>query len=583
MTRRHAPVVLGRLARKPLALAALGWIALVTIACFTAPWLGLNDPLTQNLLEIKRWPSAAHLLGTDALGRDVLSRLLHGGATALVGVAQAVIVASVLGAVLGVTSGFLRGAYDTAVSAVIDIVLAIPTIVILLSVLAFSGQDMTQAMIALGLMGSVGIARVVRSATIAVRQDLYVDAARVNGLGDTRIMAVHILPRVAAPLIVQISLFAAAALIAQTGISFLGLGVRPPEPSWGGMISDASSAIADFPWLLVPSGGIVAITILAFGLAGDGIRDALTEAWSGSRTPPPARRPRPAKGTPTPDAETDADAVISVRNLTVIDHDGRQILAGVSYDLHRSEVLGLVGESGSGKTTTALATIGLLPAGLEVAGGELSVYGRRYDMTSRRSMRELWGGTIGLVSQEPMIALDPCYTVGSSLGEAIRRTDRGSRTSTRARVIELLQQVRIPDPEAVARKYPHQLSGGMAQRVSIARALAARPAVLVADEPTTALDVTVQAEILDLLRQIIASMGMSVIFVTHDWGVVADICDRTMVLYRGAIVETATVREIFRAPREAYTRALLAANPHSAQPGTRLPTVGDLMKDEVPA
>lgn len=579
MTHAGSPV-LRRLARKPVALAAFSWLVLITVACFAAPLLVAADPLTQNLGEIKQLPSLAHPLGTDQLGRDVLSRLLYGGVGALVGATQAAITATLLGVVLGITSGFLRGAYDTAVSGLLDVLLAIPTIVILLSVLALFEQDMTGAMIALGVLGSAGIARVVRSATLSVRDDLYIDAARVNGLSTWLILPRHVLPRVSAPIVVQVALFIAAALIAQTGISFLGLGVRPPQPSWGGLIADASSAIGDFPWLLVPSGGVVALTILAIGLAGDGIRDAITEVWAGTTVGRSADHRRMVLPSATTDGtgRLDGDAALSVRGLIVADNTGHELLHDVSYDLRPGEILGVVGESGSGKTTTALASIGLLPPGLRVIDGRMLVFGKPYDLLDRRSMRELWGREIGLISQEPMIALDPCFTVDSAIGEVVRRRDRVSRRAAHDRVIELLEMVRIPDPVAVAKKYPHQLSGGMAQRVSIARALAARPSVLVADEPTTALDVTVQAEILDVIRVISQSQGMAVLFVTHDWGVVADICDRVMVLLRGDVIETGDVEQIFHAPRADYTKALLEANPHAAEPGERLPTLTDLLR-----
>jgi peptide/nickel transport system permease protein len=581
MTPRFSPF-LARLSRKPLAIAAIAWLVLLTLACVAAPLIAPADPTAQDLLAIKLLPSVEHWLGTDRLGRDVLSRVLFGGTGALLGTAQAVITATVIGVILGTIGGFLRGATDTAVSGFIDVVLAIPTIVILLSVLALFDQDMGWAMFALGLLGSAGIARVVRAATIAMRDDLYIDAARVNGLPTTLILWSHVLPRVAAPIVVQVSLFSASALIAQTGIAFLGLGVPPTQPSWGGLIADASVSIGDFPWLLVPSGGVVALTILAFGLAGDGVRDALTEIWSASPGRVRASATK-AESTSAHSAVTDVagpldpDVAMSVRNLHVSDGSGRSVLRGVSFDLHPGEVLGLVGESGSGKTTTALASIGLLPHGLAVSTGELWVHGRSFTLGNRRSMRQLWGRTIGLVSQEPMIALDPCTTVADALIEVIRRRDRGSRRAARARMITLLEQVQIPNPAAVAKKYPHQLSGGMAQRVAIARALGGRPDILVADEPTTALDVTVQADILDLIRTVARDNRMSVLFVTHDWGVVADICDRVMVLYHGRVQETATAKQIFSSPETAYTRALLAANPHGATPGTRLPTVTDLI------
>jgi peptide/nickel transport system permease protein len=185
----------------------------------------------------------------------------------------------------------------------------------------------------------------------------------------------------------------------------------------------------------------------------------------------------------------------------------------------------------------------------------------------------LRGKGIGLIPQEPMNTLDPVFTIGSQLREAVRKNDRSTRKATHDRVIELLELVGLRDPEGVVRKYPHQLSGGMAQRVGIALALAGRPRLLVADEPTTALDVTVQQQILDLLAELQARLGTAIVLVTHDWGVLADVCSRAVVMYAGEVVEEASVEELFLRPLHPYSRALIEANPHLAAPGQPLPTI----------
>ena len=250
---------------------------------------------------------------------------------------------------------------------------------------------------------------------------------------------------------------------------------------------------------------------------------------------------------------------------------------GVSFSVPRGKTVGIVGESGSGKTLTSLSLMGLLPPGTHVRSGQFSMDGKVFDLTDEKALKGNRGKRIGMIFQEPMAALDPCFTIGHQLTEVIRHHRRVSRREARRQAIKLLEQVLILDPESVARRYPHQISGGMAQRVGIARALAPEPHILLADEPTTALDVTVQAEILDLLRSISKDRGMSVILVTHDWGVVADICDRAMVLLHGDMIETGDVEDIFANPQHAYTRALLSADPHSAKPGERLPTIREAM------
>jgi peptide/nickel transport system permease protein len=445
-------------------------------------------------------------------------------------------------------------------------------------------RSMLAAMVTFGIIGSAGITRVVRSATLNVRNELYIEAARISGLSDAAIIFRHVLPRIVGPVIVQLSLISAIAVIVQTGISFLGLGVQPPAPTWGGGIFEASASLNDFPWLLIPSGGVVALTILAFGLLGDSLRDTAVEAWARPVHRKVQKLDSDAAATAALMADAPANAVMAVRQLVITTGEGAQqraLVDHVNFDLLPGETLGLVGESGSGKTLTILALMGLLPPGTRIQSGVLKLGGQTIDLTDEDTLQALRGKKLGMIFQEPMAALDPCFTIGHHLTEVLRRHEPKDAPLTRAqahaRAIELLQQVKIPDAEDVARRYPHQVSGGMAQRVGIARALAPHPRVLLADEPTTALDVTVQAEILELLRSLKQSHGMAVVFVTHDWGVVADICDRAMVLFRGKVLETASVLDIFDRPKHPYTAALLKANPHSAPPGQVLPTVEETL------
>jgi peptide/nickel transport system permease protein len=562
---------LSRLAARPLALVALVWLAVILVGGVLAGSVSSYDPLDQDLLAIKQLPSAEHLLGTDALGRDVLSRLLHGALPSLLGVAQALAVVTLIGLPLGLSAGYSGGWWDRLVVQYVSLLQSIPVIVILLSVLSIFGQSMAAAMVTLGVIGSAGISRVVRSVALAVREELYIAAARVSGLSDARIVLTHILPRIGGPVIVQLSLFACIAIVVQTGINFLSLGVPPPAPSWGGMVFEASASLGDHPWLLLPSGGTLALTILSFGLLGDSLRDTAVETWA-ARVDTGRAELRRAEAI----ADTPANTVLALRDLKIVtgaEAGMRTLVNGIGFDLAAAETLGIVGESGSGKTLSVLSLLGLLPAGTRIAAGRALVGGQTIDLTDGASLKALRGREIGMIFQEPMAALDPCFTVGYHLGEVIRLHEGGSARAARQRVLELLEQVRIGDPADVARRYPHQISGGMAQRVGIARALAAQPRILLADEPTTSLDVTVQAEILDLLRTLCASRGMALVIVTHDWGVVADLCDRAMVLYQGRALETAPVGDLFARPSHAYTAALLKANPHGAKPGERLPTI----------
>jgi peptide/nickel transport system permease protein len=573
-----------RFFKKPLALVALAWLLLVAVCAVFARQISSFDPLDQELLDVKQLPSALHWLGTDALGRDILSRLMHGAGPTLIGVLQAILVAAALGILIGVSAGYFRGRWDKWVTQYVNLLQAMPFIVTALAVLMVFGRSMFSAMITFGVLASSGMIRVIRSVTLGVREELYIEAARISGLSDAAIIRRHVLPRIAGPIIVQLSLFSAAAVTIQTGISFLGLGVIPPQPTWGGMIYEASASVNDFPWMLVPSGLTVALTILAFGLLGDALRDTAVETWARATT----KKAAAAIVLDPHAAPIPADVVIAVRNVTIkaVHNPGqRPLVNNVSFELKAGETMGIVGESGSGKTLTALSLLGLLPPGTEAVSGEvmLKVKGvrQRIPLSDEKALRNLRGKTVGMIFQEPMAALDPCFTVGHHLTEVIRAHANVSGKEAKTQALELLKRVKILDPEDIMGRYPHQISGGMAQRVGIAKALALKPVILLADEPTTALDVTVQAEILELIRSISQSHHMAVVLVTHDWGVVADICDRAMVLYRGEMQESARVVDLFHNPQHSYTKALLRANPHNAQVGEALPTLQDAMLDAV--
>jgi peptide/nickel transport system ATP-binding protein len=244
----------------------------------------------------------------------------------------------------------------------------------------------------------------------------------------------------------------------------------------------------------------------------------------------------------------------------------------VSFHIGRGETLGLVGESGSGKSMTALSIIRLVPAGARIAAGRIVLDGRNLLELDDESMRRVRGRRIGFVFQEPMVALDPVYTIGYQIAETLAVHDLARGAAARRRAVELLEAVRVPDPARRAKEYPHQLSGGLRQRAMIALALCAEPALVIADEPTTALDVTVQAEVLDLLRDMRRQFNLSLLLITHDLGVVAEMADRVAVMYGGRLVEQARVAELFATPAHPYTRGLLASIP-GGRKGDRLASI----------
>jgi peptide/nickel transport system ATP-binding protein len=256
--------------------------------------------------------------------------------------------------------------------------------------------------------------------------------------------------------------------------------------------------------------------------------------------------------------------VLAVRDLRVSFRTERGLMRaidGVSFDVEEGEIMGVVGESGSGKTVSLLAVMGLINDPNAVIEGSIRYAGRELVGLSAREMRKLRGKEIAMIFQDPMTALTPVYTIGWQIAEQIRAHDKIGKAAAMQRAIDLLAEVNIPEPEEAIHRYPHQLSGGMRQRAVIAMALSCNPRLLVADEPTTALDVTVQAQILDLVRKLQKNHCSAVVFITHDMGVIAEIADRVMVMYAGRVVESGSKRDLFHTPRHPYTRALLDSIP----------------------
>jgi peptide/nickel transport system permease protein len=569
------------LARNPVAVICAGYLFLLLVALVVAPLLAPYSPNAEDLTHVLAGPSVRHWLGTDQLGRDVTSRLLYGGRSSVIDVLVATGTFLLAGVPLGLLAGYLGGPVDRIVSRVANVLFALPAIVILLMVVAIFPNDDPVAMITLGLIASPGLLRVVRGTTLALRQELFVRAAQLSGLRTTAVLRRHVLPSLAGPILVQGSLFCAGALIAESGLSFLGL-LRPDStgPTWGNMVADAANVLGQDTWLLVPTGGIIALTVLAFSLLGDAVRDATVGRSIGSvplvrqLATPAASAPSPPRSSPcsSPCSSLGGDGLLVIDGLTVTLGDVR-LLTDVSLTVRAGEAVGVVGESGCGKTVTARAVLGLLPPGGRVASGSVRFDGQELITLTDKQLNRIRGAGIALVSQDAVSSLDPTYTVGSQLCEVIRHHTGASRRAATQRAVELLAMVRLAEPEAILRLRPHQLSGGMAQRVGIAIALAASPRLLIADEPTTALDVTVQQEVLELLGDLRRRLGMALILVTHDWGVLAEVCDRAVVMYAGEIVEEATTDHLCLTPRHPYSAALLAANPQLASPGRPLPVI----------
>ncbi len=272
-----------------------------------------------------------------------------------------------------------------------------------------------------------------------------------------------------------------------------------------------------------------------------------------------------------------AEAMLEIEDLVVeflTDYGWVRVVDGVSFSIRPGETLGLVGESGSGKTVTSLSVMQLVPSPPgRIAGGSIRFAGRDLVGLPEAELEAIRGDDIAMVFQESMTSLNPAFTIGDQIAEVVRRHRACSRREARERAVEVLDLVQIPDARARLGAFPHEFSGGMRQRAAIAMALACDPKLLIADEPTTALDVTVQAQVLDLLRSLQERFGMAILFVTHNLGVVADLCDRVAVMYAGRIVETASVFDLFESPRHPYTEGLLQAMPQLSERGQRLAAI----------
>jgi peptide/nickel transport system permease protein len=571
-----------RLRRNPPAMVALAFLVLLLLVAV------FGDVITQrgpNESTSQRFAGASgeYWLGTDDLGRDVFSRLVAGTRVSLRSSFQVVAVALLLALPLGLVAGYFKGVVDTLIMRAMDALMSVPALVLALAVAGVLGRGLGNMLIALSIVITPGLVRLTRAQTLSIREEIFVEASRTIGTSTPRILITRILPNAAPPIVVAASLYMGVVIIAEAALSFLGLGQAPPAASWGSMLRAGFDFILVEPWQMVPPGLAIACTVLAFNTVGDGLLDAMGADRSVRRsgiahqpglTDAITRSVTASSTTPAASPASELEPLLRVRDLTVdFVTEGRRVTVAdkVSFDVRRGEVLALVGESGSGKTVTTQAIMRLIPSPPgQITDGSVEFEGRHLLQLSFAEMRRLRGKSIALVPQDPMASLNPAFTIGDQVIEAIRIHERVSRGEASRRASDLLASVGIPDPVRRLGDYPHQFSGGMRQRAMIAMALACDPVLLIADEPTTALDVTVQAQIIELLRSLRDERQMAMIFVTHNLGVVADLADRVAVMYAGQIVEQASVDELFEAPSHPYTERLLAATPQRTCRGDRL-------------
>lgn len=554
---------------------AVGILALIILAVVFAPLLTPYDPNMQTVAADKS-PSLAHPLGLDSQGRDLLSRLLYGGRWSLAIGLGATAIALVAGAVIGAIAATSRKAIDEVIMRVLDVIMAFPGIALAAVLVAVFGRDVSVLILAIAFLYTPSIARIVRANVQAQYGEDYVAAERIIGARRFFIVVRHIAVNVAAPILVFSTVMVADAIVFEASLSFIGAGVQPPNPSWGSVISDGKNLLLIGGWwaTLFP-GLVIFFTVLSLNVLAEGLTDAIA-APSAKASKAAAQ----AVGSEAAEVERGADAIIadipglreagerirrrtrtipdtppvlSVEGLTISfpdRHDGVNVVDGISFDVRPGEVLGLIGESGCGKSLTSLAVMGLEPRGA-VIGGSIRFDGAELNGMKARDRRRLMGTGMSMIYQDALSSLNPAMTIKQQLTQLVRRG--GRRTPA-----ELLELVNL-DPQRTLKAYPHELSGGQRQRVLIAMALSRDPKLIVADEPTTALDVTVQAQVMQLLLSLKDELGFALILVSHDLALVSDIVDRVVVMYGGQVAEMGEIAEVVGAPAHHYTRGLLSA------------------------
>ncbi|MDP9906257.1 dipeptide/oligopeptide/nickel ABC transporter permease/ATP-binding protein [Arthrobacter bambusae] len=615
---------------------ALLFLVVIALAAIFAPVIAPHDPL-ETFIPAQA-PDGDHFFGTDRLGRDVFSRLLYGSQSSLMIGLGAVALAIVVGAVLGSLAATSSKAVNEIVMRLMDILMAFPGIALAAVLLAAFGNSVPTIIVAIAIIYTPQLARVVRANVLSQYGEDYVRAERVMGAGRAYILLKHIVRNTAAPVLVFATVMVADAIILEASLSFLGAGVQDPAPSWGNVISYGRNLVLSGGWWATTFAGLtILLTVLALNILAEGLTDAMVNpklrkapvvkdddgaaaAFAGAAVAGAAvdteiatsvvqssvveqheldgvraangdplseedyaasvlNDPRLAAENPhalldkelellasieakrtdrLPQVPADARNVLEVKNLS-IRFPGRfgetAIVDNVSFTVREGETMGLVGESGCGKSITSLAIMGLLPKSAEITGSivfdgkELLDSGSKH--SNSKAYQGLRGEQIAMVYQDALSSLNPSMKIKEQMTQLTRRGGRKTPA-------ELLEMVKL-DPVRTLASYPHELSGGQRQRVLIAMALSRSPKIVVADEPTTALDVTVQKQVVELLNELREQLGFAMVFVSHDLALVASLAHRITVMYAGQVVESAQASELLQNPRHEYTRGLLGA------------------------
>ncbi|MGC5341390.1 dipeptide/oligopeptide/nickel ABC transporter permease/ATP-binding protein [Streptomyces sp. DT171] len=552
---------------------ALGVLLVVILGAVFAPLL-TQDPLTTGTPV--QAPGGAHWFGTDRAGRDVFARVVHGSRYSLIIGLGATALALVAGALLGALAATSRKLGDESVMRTLDIVMSFPPIALAAVLVAVFGTSIPVIIFTIAFVYTPSLARVVRANVLSQYGEDYVAAEKVIGARRGYIVLRHVAVNCMAPVMVFATVMVAEAIIFEASLSFIGAGVQDPDPSWGSVLAYGRQILLAGGWWATFFPGLaLLITVLALNILSEGLTDASAAPKSARVTPGPtaagadplvarsaesvdaaldklARRVNATEPTIVPVPE-DAGELLVVRDLAIRfpDRYGTvPVVDSLDFTVHEGETLGLVGESGCGKSITSLAVMGLLARNAEISG-EIIYRGRDLLKLSTKERRALMGPEIAMVYQDALSSLNPSVLVGTQLR---RLTSRGG-TKTPAELLELVGL----SPGRTLRSYPHELSGGQRQRVLIAMALSRSPRLLIADEPTTALDVTVQAQVVELLIKLREELGFAMVLVSHDLALVGDLSHRVAVMYAGRLAEIGDTRSVLTAPTHHYSRGLLGS------------------------
>lgn len=528
----------------------------------------------------------AYLFGADNLGRDMLSRMIYGSRISLTIGFVATAVSLLLAIILGGLAGYFGGKTDWIIMRGAEFFMLIPGLYLILflrSILNSKMDSGTAYMIItmiLALVGWPGTARTLRGMIHSIKREEYVMNAQLEGIPSLVIIFKYIMPQITSLLIVSTTLSIPGFIMSETTLSYIGLGIADPAVSWGSMINREISTLSNlsrYPWLLIPVFLLLIVT-LAFNFLGDALRDYYDpyhavfpsfKSWfkRNRKNNENSFSKKNEKAKPV-----NEDVLLSLQNV-VVDFivqstDGDKTVhavRGISYELKRGEILGIVGESGSGKSVSTTAIPGLLPKNA-VFSGHIIFDGIDLSELSQKQLREYRGKKIGLIFQEPGRSFDPLQNIGNVFHEVFQNlTPDITKEESDLKAEKLLKEVGLPDPKKRLQNFPHQFSGGQLQRIGIALALAQGCSLLIADEPTTALDVTISMQIVGLLSELRKTRNLSILFISHDIDLVANISDRIVVMHNGIIEEQGEAKEVLEKPKAEYTKHLLSTRPQFGQ------------------